>query len=108
VQNNGETVLKNIYFKGEFEFIDSGQLLSEVASLELQNGLAKDVLSDEILIKSDWGYNADSKADFIKQKNDWRQVQVKLYAKEKDAPHYVLLGTYPIAQVIEGVKVVYQ
>ncbi len=56
--------------------------------------------------KGEFGYQASSKAAFIRNIQNWKRVQVKILAKIKDS-NYVLLATYPIKQEIEGVRVRY-
>jgi hypothetical protein len=107
VKNIGNEPMKDVFFKGEFIFQDNGEKLSEVVVKTLEKALPQGETSKDISIKADLGYVATSKAEFIKNNQTWRGVEVKIYAKQKDY-NYVLLGTYPIRQEIEGVKVIYK
>jgi hypothetical protein len=53
------------------------------------------------------GYEAKSKASIVKNTKECRLVKVKIFAKLASY-NYVLLGTFPISQEIEGVKVIYK
>lgn len=106
VKNVGDEPIKDVFIKGEFIFQDNGEKLSEVVVKTLEKALPQGETSKDISINADLGYVATSKASFIKNNQTWRKVDVKIYVKQKDY-NYVLLGTYPIRQEIEGVKVIY-
>jgi hypothetical protein len=106
VKNLAERSLENIYFKGIFEYEKSGKQLSEGFVQALQKPLKPGDTSEEILIKAEFGYTATSKEAFIRNRKDWERVKVRVLTKSKYSD-YVLLGTYPVKQEIQGVKVVY-
>jgi len=107
VKNVGNEPIRDVIFKGEFIFRDNGEKLSEGVVEALKEPLAPGETGGDIFLRSELGYEATSKAAFVKNPQNWRSVDVKIYAKQKDL-EYVLLGTYSIRQEVEGVKVIYQ
>ncbi len=107
VKNVGPEALKDIVFKGEFLFEDTGEKLSMGTAEALKEPLPPGNTGKDITLTSGLGYEASSKEAFVHNNRTWRKVKVQVFAKHKDF-QYVLLGTYPIRQEIEGVKVVYR
>lgn len=107
VKNVGNEPIRDVIFKGEFIFQDNNEKLSEGIIEALKNPLAPGATGDVISLRSELGYEATSKEAFVKNPQNWRKVDVKIFAKQKDF-EYVLLGTYPIRQEVEGVQVIYQ
>lgn len=107
VKNVGGEPMEDVIFKGEFWFEDTGEKLSEGTAAALKKALSPGEIGEDISIRSDLGYDATSKAAFVRNPQDWRRVKVKIFAKQLDY-EYVLLGIYPIQQKVEGIKVVYE
>jgi hypothetical protein len=107
VKNVGDEPMEDVIFKGEFVFRDSGEKLSEGVAVALEKALAPGETSKDIFLRAELGYEATSKEAFIKNIQNWRKADVRLFAKQRDY-EYVLLGTFPIRQEIEGIKVIYQ
>jgi len=107
VKNVGVDPMEDVIFKGEFLFEDTGEKLSEGTAVGLKEALAPGEIGKDITLQSDLGYEAASKAAFVRNPQDWRRVKVKIFAKQLDY-EYVLLGIYPIRQEVEGIKVVYE
>jgi hypothetical protein len=107
VKNVGEEPMKDVIFKGEFLFDDTGEKLSEGTASALKETLLPGETGGDISIRSDLGYDATSKEAFVQNPEVWRKVKVNIYARQLDY-EYVLLGIYPIRQEVEGVKVVYE
>jgi hypothetical protein len=107
IKNLGEKELQHIYIKGIFKYDDTGEILSEGVTPALEKPLAPGETSKEITVKADFGYSASSKKAFYMNNKKWKQLKVRLYAKSKGSS-YALLGTFPIKQKIQGVKVIYQ
>lgn len=107
VKNVGTESMKDVIFKGEFLFDDTGEKLSEGTASAFKDALPPGETGGEISLRSDLGYDATSKAAFVQNPGVWRKVKVNIYARQLDY-EYVLLGVYPIRQEVEGVKVVYE
>jgi len=108
VKNTGKRPLQYVYFEGVFEFVESGEKLSDGYTPALKDKpLNPGEVSDDITIKSYFGYRASSKEAFIKNIKNWKKVKVKIFAKTKNS-QFVLLGVYHIKQKIKGLKVVYK
>jgi hypothetical protein len=106
IKNLGQQPLEHLYFKGEFKYDDTGEVLSEGLTPGLKKDLKPGETSKEITIKADFGYSASSKEAFFRNNQKWKRLKVRVYVKSRDT-QYALLGTYPIKQKIQGVKVVY-
>lgn len=104
VKNIGGSPLHHVIFKGTFIFEDNEEQLSQGLCQALEEPLGRDKISEEIVIKAEYGYSASSKASFIRNIQDWRQVKVRVYAKIQPTG-YALLGTFPVERKIEGVRV---
>lgn len=107
IKNVGKRALQYVDFQAIFAFAEGGENLSDGFIQTIKEPLAPGQESGDIFIKSFYGYTASSKEAFIKNSQEWKKVKAKIFAKSKGS-EYVLLGTYPIDQAIEGVKVIYQ
>ncbi len=107
VKNLGKAPIKDVIFKGEFLFQDNDELLGEAVTMAFKKELPPGEVSDDILIRAPLGYEATSKEAFLKNKTNWRKAKVRIHVKTRDLD-YVILGTFPIKQEIEGLKAVYQ
>ncbi|MDD1648738.1 MAG: hypothetical protein LUQ42_05580 [Methanomicrobiales archaeon] len=107
IKNLAAAPIQDIVFRGVFLFEESEDWLSDGIARALEKPLPPGATSDDILIKAENGYKASSKAAFIKNKELWKKVKVKLYAKAADS-EYALIGVYPISQDIQGVRVIYR
>ncbi|MEN8223529.1 MAG: hypothetical protein ABFR36_09775, partial [Acidobacteriota bacterium] len=58
--------------------------------------------SDVFLIKGVNGYTASSKEAFYKNKDKWRKLNAKLFARTKGSPPVRVGGLYPVEQKITG------
>jgi hypothetical protein len=106
VKNMSEAPLKDLVFKGVFIYEETGEILSEGISPAIRKPLPAGETSKLITMRADFGYSATSKEAFFKNNQKWKQLKVKVYTKSTNTG-YALLGTYPIKQKIEGIKVVY-
>lgn len=106
IKNLSQAPLQDIIFKGMFLFEESGEWLSDGLTRALDKPLPPGETSEEIIIRADHGYTASSKAAFIKNRQHWKRVKVKVFAKAADSG-YALLGTYPVSQEIQGIRVRY-
>lgn len=106
LKNVGGEKLGRGFVKGIFEFEDDGVVMGEGFVEVFKQSLDPGQTSGDIVLKADWGsYSAKDKADFIKQRLDWKRVKVRVFYKSMESD-YALLGTYPVKQEVEGVKVV--
>lgn len=106
IKNMGDMPLKDLVFRGEFRYDDTGEVLSEGLAPGLSDTLEPGQTSKSINIKAEFGYSASSKEAFFNNNQKWKRLKVRVYVKGSDT-QYALLGTYPIKQKIQGVKVVY-
>lgn len=106
IKNLSQAALQDIIFKGMFVFSESGEWLSDGLTTALKDPLPPGETSDEILIKADHGYTASSKAAFVKNREHWKRVVVRVFAKAPDSG-YALIGTYPVSREIQGIRVRY-
>jgi hypothetical protein len=99
VKNIGTKPLRNINFVGVFDILESGKRVGDGYAYVFDEPLKPGETSDEISIKSKFGYKASAKSAFVGNK-DWKPVKVILFAKTSAG--FLKLGQYPIAHVIAG------
>jgi hypothetical protein len=107
IKNTGHRPLQYVGFNCIFLFEESGENLTDGYVEAVKKPLPPGQVSDEIFVKGFFGYRATSKAAFIKNMANWKNVKVKVYAKSKNSGQ-VLLGIFPIQKKIEGIQVIYQ
>jgi len=107
IKNTGRRPLQYVGFNCIFLFEESGENLTDGYVEAVKEPLPPGQVSDEIFVKGFYGFRATSKPAFIKNMASWKAVKVKIYAKSKNSGQ-VLLGSFPIAKKIEGIKVVYE
>lgn len=106
IRNIATDPLPDLFFRGEFIFEDGTQQIN-IDYPNLKAGLAADAVSDEILIRSEYGLEAEDLKAFYDNRNTWQTIKIKLYAKTAQEDFF-LLGTYETVKEIEGVKLVYE
>ncbi|MFC2155013.1 hypothetical protein ACFLRB_00780 [Acidobacteriota bacterium] len=106
IKNLSQESLRDIVFRGVFYFLEDGKWLSDGLTQELKKPLLPGETSDEILIKAEHGYEGLSKVAFVKNRENWKNVNVKVLAKAMDSD-YALIGTYLVSREIQGIKVRY-
>ncbi len=105
LRNIGQQALPELIFRAEFVFEDgSQQMQADYPSLKA--GLDPDALSDELLIRSEFGLEAGDLQAFYANRYHWQVVKIRIFAKTAQEPFF-LLGTYETVKEIEGVKLVY-
>jgi hypothetical protein len=106
IKNLSQEPLQDIVFRGVFYFLEDGKWLSDGLTQALKKPLLPGETGEEILIKAEQGYEASSKAAFIQNRENWKNVNVKVLAKAMDSD-YALIGTYLVSREIQGIKVRY-
>lgn len=108
LKNVGSEPMRSVYLKAVFEVEESGATFGEGFRRVLKKGLKPGQTSREIVLASDFGsYTARSKADFIKNKQLWEKVRVRVLVKINYSG-FKHLGTYHVRQALEGVQVIYR
>ncbi len=107
LKNTGKTPLHHLILKGVFEFEQDGRQLTVGQTKALGDPLGPGSVSEEIAIRGEFGYAASSKAAFVHNRNKWKRVKVRVFARSRDSDD-ALLGIFPISRDIEGVRVVYK
>ncbi len=102
VENVGSRAVKDVKFVGVFIFEETGDQIGDGVTPLLRKPLTPGETSEEIMIKSLYGYSASSKDAFIKNKQEWKKIKVKLFARTTEG--FADLGIYPIKQEIEGIR----
>jgi len=102
VRNIGEKPLRHVKFVGIFSFQENGEQMSDGFTPVFSTPLQPGETSEEILVRAFNGYKAKSKTSFIENKQGWKKIQVKLFARTNAG--FAELGVYPIAQKIEGLE----
>jgi hypothetical protein len=107
IKNTGTRPLQHVNFNCIFVFAEGGENLTDGYVTAIKEPLPPGETSAEIFVKGFYGYSASSKPAFIKNMANWKEIKVKIYAKTKNSGQ-VLLGIFPIAKKIEGIRVVYE
>jgi len=102
IKNIGQRPLQYMDIEAVFEFEESGAVFSDGLARILKEPLPPGEVSEEIFIKSLYGYSASSRAAFMKNKKKWKKVQAKIFARAKGSPLVRIGELFPIKQVIEG------
>ncbi len=103
IKNVGKRPLKYMDIAAVFEFVESGTVHSDgMARVLTREPLMPGETSEEILIKSLYGYSASSRAAFMQNKEEWKKMQVKLFVRARGSGLVRVGELYPIKQVIEG------
>ena len=102
IKNIGKKALKNIRYSADFLYTDGGGLLGDGITQMYTKPLDPGKTSEKILIKSLHGYKASSKKAFTTNKQKWKKIKVKIFARIRSV--LIKIGEYPIKQEIEGIK----
>jgi hypothetical protein len=103
IKNVGKRPLQYMDIEAVFEFVESGTVHSDgMARVLTRETLMPGEISEEILIKSLYGYSASSRAAFMQNKEEWKEMQVKLFLRAKGSGLVRVGDLYPVKQVIEG------
>lgn len=102
IKNIGKIALQYMDMEAVFEQVDTGIAFSDGMVRLFEKPLKPGETSEEIVIPSFFGYTATSKAAFMANKNEWKPLQAKLFARAKGSSLVRFGGLYPIPQEIEG------
>ena len=102
VKNIGESQLHFVNFECVFEFQADGKTQTSGFYAAFEDPLPPGSVSDEILIKGVNGYTASSKDAFYKNRDKWRKVNAKLFARTKGSTYVRIGDLYPVEQKISG------
>ncbi len=102
IKNVGKQPLQYMDMEAVFEQEDTGTVFSDGMVRLFKEPLQPGETSQEIVIKSHFGYTATSRAAFVTNKQEWKPLQAKLFARAKGSSLVRFGELYPIAQQIEG------
>jgi len=104
LKNVSDQDIRYLHLNGRFEFTDSGKVHSSGDAVVFQEPLPPGETSEEILIKADYGYKASSREAFIENRDEWKEMQVKIFARTKGSSFTQIGDLYPVEQVITGME----
>ncbi len=104
VKNIGKRPLSYVTFEGIFTFDETGQTHSDGLNQVFYEPLPPGETSDTIFVKSSFGYSASTKEAFLENKENWKVMDVNVFAKTKGSGPVMIIEKHPIKQVIEGLK----
>jgi hypothetical protein len=107
IKNTGSRPLQYVSFNCIFVFEEGGENLTDGFVTAIKEPLQPGQISSEIYVKGLFGFTASSKPAFIKNMANWKNIKVKIYARTMNSGQ-VLLGIFPIAKKIAGIKVIYE
>ncbi|MCP5106399.1 MAG: hypothetical protein GY950_23640, partial [bacterium] len=100
IKNTGKRPLEYVNFEGIFRIEETGNELGSGGALAFKEPLEPGVVSDEIVLKSNFGYTGRTK-ELILNNPEWKQIQVKIFARTKGSPAVAIGDPYPIKKMIE-------
>jgi hypothetical protein len=102
IKNTGKRPLHLLDINAVFEFEESGAVFDDGMVRVFQEPLQPGQTSDKIAIKASFGYAAKAKASFMQNKEKWKKMRVKLFARTKGSGLVRIGDIYSIKQDIEG------
>lgn len=102
LENVSDRDIQYLQLNGRFEFIDSGKVHSSGDAVVFQAPLGPGQTSEEILLRANYGYKASSREAFIENKDEWKDMQVKIFARTQGSSFAQIGEVYPIDKVITG------
>lgn len=101
IRNIGPKELKNIYILGVFRKLYVGKSMGEGFKIVMKKGVKPGEESEKIIINSEFGYRATSKAAFKRESSEWGKSLVEIYIKSSSSKLFFIKSFY-IRQIIEG------
>lgn len=102
-RNTGKMDLGNIYVLGVFRLLNQPKSLGEDNKFLFKESLKPGAESERIVLTSSFGYRATSKEAFARNRKQWENALVEIYAKSGSST-YIYLNNFYIIQRIEGLK----
>jgi hypothetical protein len=103
LENIGTKDVQYLQLNGRFEFCDTQKPHSSGSIALFKEPLAPGEVSEEVMIKADFGYKASSREAFIKNKDNWREMQVLIFARYQGSSFVRIGDTYKIARKVTGI-----
>lgn len=104
LENMGKKDIQYLQLNGRFEFKENQKLHSSGDAVVFQEPFKPGEISEEILIKANYGYTASSREAFIQNKEGWKEMQVKIFARTQGSSFAQLGELFEIQQVISGIN----
>lgn len=103
IKNTGQRALDYVSFEGVFEFEETGKVHTDGAAHAFSDkSLEPGEESGEIFIRAFYGYSARTLDSFVSNKDYWKPMRVKLFARTRGSGPVRIGDYYPVKQVIEG------
>ncbi len=102
VKNIGKAPLQYVNFESVFLFQINGETQTSGFYAAFNDPLDQGEISSDIILRGVNGYTASSKDAFYKNKDKWRKVNAKIFARTKGSPPVRIGDIYPVEQKIEG------
>ncbi|MCK4760738.1 MAG: hypothetical protein KAW12_00965 [Candidatus Aminicenantes bacterium] len=104
IKNVGRKALRYLNFEGVFMFEETGQTHSDGIAFACKEPLPPGETSEQVFIKSRFGYSASGKQAFMTNKENWKKMDVKIFVNTKGSGPVRIVEKHPVKQVIEGLK----
>jgi len=104
VKNIGDQPLHFVNFEGVFEFQSDGTIQTSGFHAAFETPLSPGETSDMFFIRGVNGYTASSREAFYQNKDKWRKLNAKIFARTKGSPPVRVGGLYPVEQNITGFR----
>ena len=103
LKNVGEKDIQYLQLNGRFEFCDTGKPHSSGSIALFKEPFSPGEVSEEVMIKAGFGYKASSREAFIRNKDEWKEMQVKIFARSQGSSFIRIGDTYKITRTVGGV-----
>jgi len=103
-KNTGKQALRYVNFEGIFELADTGSVHSDGVAQTCKEPLFPGQVSEEVFIQAFFGYSASSKQAFLRNIEEWKKMNVKIFVNTRGSGPVRIGGLYPIKQQLEGLE----
>ena len=104
VRNIGKQELKNVFLLGVFSFLDTGKTIGEGYKMIMKEPLPPEGETKRVTLTAGFGYRASSERAFDKNKKDWRNTFVEIFARSRNS-RLTFVKSFYIARKIEGLDI---
>ena len=102
IKNTGKRALQYMDINIVYVFEETGNSFGDGMARILVKPLEPGETTEEILVKSTFGYSATSKEAFMKNKKEWKKAQAKIFVRAKGSALVRIGDIIPVKQEIFG------
>jgi len=103
IKNTGNRPLQSMDIDAVFERVDTGEGFDDGFVRVFEKPLQPGETSEEILVAANYGYTARSKASFLKNKETWKKMRARIFARSMGSGLIQVGDVIQVKQEVEGV-----